>query len=155
MLNLFNGKHRSSFAFAETFARNESCAKCPHDSGNIRSHRLAVGDCLETSKNSIIIECTTLHDDPLPKFRSIGYFDNFKQCVFDNRVGKSGRNISDGSPFFLRLFYFWVHKYGTACAKVDWMVGEQCFMSEVFHAVIQWFCKCLNERTAAGRAGFV
>lgn len=116
--------------------------KCPHDSGidpvaPPGSRRLSWN--FEEQHHYRMYHPARRSASQVQKYR---YFDNLNSAFWYR--GQVRQKYQRRKPFFCACFTFWVHKYGTACAKVDWMVGEQCFMSEVFrHAVIQWFCKCL------------
>ena len=135
----------------ETFPGDQCSTKSTHDTGDIGTDRFASGDKFETSQDSIIIKSTALHYDLFSQFRSIGYFDHFKQSIFNDRISQSGGNICHFRPLFLGLFHLGIHKYGTACTEIDGMLGKQSRGSEVFYTVIQGLCKSLNERTTTGR----
>ena len=154
-VDLINGEHRGLHTILVTFAGNQGSTESTHDTGDIRTDRFTSGNLFKTAKNGIIVESTTLHNDVFAKFRSIGNFDYFIKCIFDDRIGKSGRNISDLCSFFLCLLYFGVHKNGTACTKVDRVFCKKSGFGEILHTVVQRFCKRFNERTAAGGACFV
>ncbi len=66
----------------------------------------------------------------------VGKLDHFKQRVFDHRIRKAGGNIGNRRAFFLRLLYFGIHKYGTACAKVNRIRGKQRFVCKILYTVI-------------------
>ena len=117
--NVLNGKHRSTFTVNITFSGNEGSSECSHDTGNIRTYGFAVCDFLKTSENGIVIESSSLHNNMLTELGCVGNFDYFKQCVFDNGISKTGRNIGNFCALFLRLFYFGIHKYRTAGSEVD------------------------------------
>ena len=83
-VDLIDGKHGSFFTFLIAFPCDQGCTEGTHDSCDIRADSLAVGNFLKTSKNRIIVESTTLYNNVLAKFGSIGNLDNFVKGVFDN-----------------------------------------------------------------------
>ena len=85
----------------------------------------------------------------------IGNFNYLIQCVFDDGAGKSGRNISNGCAFFLRLFYLGIHKYGTAGTKIDRVFCEQCFVCKILYTVVQGLREGFDKGTAAGGTCFI
>ena len=134
--DLINGKHGCLFAFFVTVSCDKCSTECTHDTCDIRADRLTAGDCLEASKNCIVVERTALYNDMLAKFCRVRQLDNFKQRIFDNGVSKSGGDICYGSAFFLRLFYFGVHKYGTTGSKVNRMLRKKSLFCKVLYTVI-------------------
>ena len=153
--DVINGKHCCAFAVNITFSGNQSCTECTHDSGNVRADRFTVRDFLKASKNCIIIEGTSLNNNMISEFGCVRYFDYLEQGILDNRISKSGWNVSNRGTFFLRLFNFGIHKYCTACSEINWVLCIKSFVSKILYRIIQRFRKCLNERTASGRAGFI
>ncbi len=85
----------------------------------------------------------------------IGELDNLKQCVFDNRISKTGRNVRNGCAFLLGLLYFGIHENCTAGTKINGMLCKQSFLCEILNRIIQRLCKGFDKGTAAGRTGFV
>ena len=152
--HLLFGEHGSLLTFI-ALSCNQGSTECAHDTGNIRTGNLTVCDFFQASQNCIIIEGTALHDDVLSKRRSIGYFDNLEQCVFNNRVSKSGGNIVYAGALLLGLFYTGVHKYGTTGSQVNGVLCEQSSLSKILNGKVQGFCKGLDEGTAAGGTGLV
>ncbi len=75
-VDLINGKHRSFFTFLITFTCDQSCTEGTHNSGDIRTDSLTSCDFLKTSKNSVVVEGTTLYNDMFAKLGSIGNLDN-------------------------------------------------------------------------------
>ena len=82
-------------------------------------------------------------------------FNYFKQCVLNDGIGETGGNIGDGGSFLLGLLYIGIHENSTSRSKVGRIFGKQSLFGKIDNAVVQGFCKSLNERTAAGGAGFV
>ena len=77
-----------------------------------------------------------MHYDIFPKLRGVGYFDNLKKGILNDRIGQAGRNIRHFRAFLLRLFYLGIHENGTAGSQVDGVFGEQSRLGEILHAVI-------------------
>ena len=73
--DLIDGEHGGSLAVSITFSCDQGSAERSHDSCNVRTDRLAVGNFLKAPENRIIIESTTLYNDMLTKLRSIRNFD--------------------------------------------------------------------------------
>ena len=105
-IDLVNGKHCGLFAIFITLSCNQCRTKSSHNTCNIRANSLATCNFFKTSKNCIVVECTTLYNDMSAKFSRIGNFDNFVKSVFDNRVSQTRRDIRYFCTFLLRLFYF-------------------------------------------------
>ena len=80
---------------------------------------MTVGDFLESPKNRIIIESTTLNNNLFTELGSIRNLDNFIQGIFDDGIGKAGRNVCYRGAFLLCLFYLGIHKYGTSGSQID------------------------------------
>ena len=138
-----------------TVPGNQSRTKSTHDTCNIRSDCFTAGNTFKAAQDGIIIESSTLYDNVFSKGRSIGYFNYFIQCIFNNRVSQTGRNICYRSPFFLSLLDFGIHEYGTSGSKINWMLGKQSFFCKIADTVIQRFGEGLNERTTAGGTSLV
>ena len=51
---------------------------------------------LKAAQNGVIVEGTALYDDMSAKLGRIGDLDYLIQCIFDDGIGKSGRDIGDG-----------------------------------------------------------
>ncbi len=103
------------------FPGDESGAEGAHDPGDVRPYGLAAGHALETAQYGVVIKRSALHDDFFAEIFRVGQFDHLEQCVFNDGDRKTGRNVSDGRAFFLRLFYFGIHKNRTAGTEVDRM----------------------------------
>ena len=148
-LHLLFTQHGSLLAFI-TLSGDQCSTECAHDTGDIRTDHFAVGDLLKASKNSIVIESTALYHDILSKGRSIGYFDNLEQRIFNDRVSKSGRDIIHTGAFLLGLLYTGVHKYRTAGSQVNGMLCEESCLCEILDRKVQRFCKGFDKGTTAG-----
>ena len=154
-IDLFNREHGSFFAFFITLPGDQSSAKGAHDSCNIRTDCMTVGNFFEASENRVIIKGSALYHNVFSKLRGIGNLDYLIKSVFDNRIGKSGRNIRNLCAFLLGLLYLGVHKYRASCAEIYRMLCKKGCFCEVLHTVVQRFCKGFNKGTAPGRAGFI
>ena len=91
----------------------------------------------------------------LAEARGIGNFDDLKQCVLDDRVSETGRDIGDGCALLLRLFDVRVHEDRTAGAEVHGILCKECLFCKVLHGVAERLCEGLDEGAAARRAGLV
>ena len=151
LIDLVNGKHCCLFARLITLSRDQSRTKRTHDTCDIRTDRFTACDLLKASQYRIIIKSTTLYNDMPAKFCRIRNLDNLVKRVLDNRVRKTCGNIRYLRALFLRLFYLGVHKYGTACSKVDWMLCKKRCLRKILHTVVQRFRKSLDKGTTAGR----
>ena len=147
--HLLFAQHGSLLTFI-TLSGDQCSTECSHDTGDIRTDYFAVGDLLKASENGIVIEGSSLYHDVFSKGRSIGYFDNLEQRIFNNGVSKSGRDIIHTGAFLLCLLYTGVHKYGTAGSQIDGMLCEECCLCEILDRKVQGFCKGLDKGTAAG-----
>ena len=105
MIDLVDGEHGGLYTVLITLTGDQCSTESTHDTGDIRADCFTSGNLFETAKNGIVVERTALHNDVFAKLRSIGNFDYFIKSIFDNRISKPGRNISDFCPFFLSLFY--------------------------------------------------
>ena len=102
-----------------TFLGDQGGSESSHDTGNVGTDRFTVGNLFKASQDCVIVEGSALYNDLFTKLGCIRYLDNLEKCIFDNRVGKSGRDIRYRSAFLLCLFYLGIHKYGTAGTKVN------------------------------------
>ena len=66
--DIFDGEHGSTFAFHIAFPCDQGSTERSHDAGNVRADCVAACNFLKTSKNSIIIESTALHNNVLSQF---------------------------------------------------------------------------------------
>ncbi len=121
---IFDRKHGRALTVHIPLPGNESSAESPHDSGDIRTYSLTACNLLEAPEYGVVVKRTALHDDMVPKLGRIGHLDYLEQCILNDRVGKSRRDIGNRRPFFLRLFYLRVHENRTACAKVNGILGK-------------------------------
>ena len=85
----------------------------------------------------------------------IGQLDNLKQGILDDGIGEACGDIRHLRAFLLRLLDVGIHEDGAPGAQIRRVLGEQCDLCEILHAVIQGFCEGFDEGTAAGGAGLV
>ena len=154
-IDLFNREHSSFFAFFVTLPGDQSRAERSHDPCNIRTDCMAVGDFFKASENCVIIKGSALYHNVLSELRGVGNLDYFVKRIFDNGIGKSGRNIRNLCSFFLSLFHLGVHKYRTSCSEINGMFCIKSRFCKILHTVVQRLCKGFNKGTAPGGAGFV
>ena len=65
-----------SDAFFVTLPCNEGSTESAHDTGDVRTDRLAVGDFFKAAQNGVIVEGSALDHDVLSKLGGIGNFDD-------------------------------------------------------------------------------
>ena len=135
-IDLVNRKHGGLIAFGVMLPCNKSGTESTHNSCDIRTNGFTAGNFFKASQYGIIIESTALHNDLFSEIGGIGYLDDFKQGILNNRICKARGNIGNGSTFLLCLFYFGVHEYGTAGSEIDRMLCEQCCFCKILYAVI-------------------
>ncbi len=135
-LNILEGEHGSALALQVAFPGDQSRAERSHDPGNIRAYCLAACNLFKAPEHCVVIKCPSLHNNMTAKFGGVRNLNNLKQGVFNYRVGKAGRDIGNFRPFFLRLFYFGIHKYSTPRSQVNGIVGKQSFMCEILHGIV-------------------
>ena len=150
-IDLVNGQHSGLIVFFVAFSGNQGTTESTHDTGDVRSYCLAAGNALERTKHGVIVKSTALYDNVFSEFFRIGEFDNLKEGIFDHGISKTGRNISHGRTFLLRLLYLGVHKYRTSCTKINRILGKQGFLSKIRNGKVQRFCKSLDKGSATGR----
>ena len=148
-VDLIDGKHGGFFTLLIALPCDQSSTEGTHDPGDIRADGLAVGNLLKAAENCVIIEGTTLYNDMLAKLGSIGNLDNLVEGVFDNGVGKTSGDIGNLSAFLLGLLNFGIHKYSTACSKINGMFCKKSCFCKVLYCVVQRFCKGFDKGTAA------
>ena len=148
-VDLIDGKHGGFFTLLIALPCDQSSTEGTHDPGDIRADGLAVGNLLKAAENCVIIEGTTLYNDMFAKLGSIGNLDNLVEGVFDNGVGKTSGDIGNLSAFLLGLLNFGIHKYSTACSKINGMFCKKSCFCKVLYCVVQRFCKGFDKGTAA------
>ena len=137
-IDLFNREHGGlvMFGFMESLSGDQGGAKGTHDTGDIRTDGFTACNFFKASQDGIVIKGSALYDDLMSQFGGIRYLDHLKQCIFNDRVGQTGRDIRHRGPFLLRLFYFGVHENGTTGTKIDWMLGKQSCLCKILYTVI-------------------
>ena len=63
LIDLVDGEHGGFRAFHVALPGDEGSAEGAHDTGDIRTDRLAVGDLLKASENGVVVEGTALYND--------------------------------------------------------------------------------------------
>ena len=115
---------------------DKSSSEGTHDTCDIRADSFAAGDPLKASEDCVVVEGSALDNDILSEVAGGSDLDDFKQGIFDDRVGETGGDIRDGCALFLRLFYVGVHEHGTSRSEIDRVLGEKCRFCEILDAVI-------------------
>ena len=102
-----------------------------HQPGDIRTHRVHTGDALESAQYRLVIEGAALHHDVLAQLAGVGQLDDLEQGVFDDGVGKAGRDIRYRRALLLGLLHVGVHEHGAAGAQIHRMLREQGLVSKL------------------------
>ena len=89
------------------------------------------------------------------KLTRVGELDDLVECVFDDGVGKPGRDIGHTRALLLRLLDIGVHKHRAARAEVHGSLGKERLVRELLRRHAEGVGKVFKERAAAGRAGLV
>ena len=89
------------------------------------------------------------------QFRRVGQLDHFVERIFNDGVGKTGRNILNRGAFFLCLLHIRIHENRTAGAEIDRIWSKKRFPGESLSAVSERVGKVLQKGTAARTAGFI
>ena len=152
---LLVGEHCAFLPVLVMLSGDQCRSERTHDAGDVGADRLAVRDLLKASQNGIIVERAALNDNIFAQLGGIGYLDYLEKGILDNGVCETGGNVGNARTLLLCLFYLGVHENCTARSKIDRMLGEQCRLCEVLHAVVQRFGEGLDEGAAAGGAGFI
>ena len=123
LIYFFKWKHCAFLSRISVFC-DKCCTESTHDTCYVRSYRFTAWYTLKTSEYGIIVESTALNDYLFSEVFRVCKFDNFKQCIFDNGVCKSGWNVGNTCSLFLCLLDFWVHKYRASWTEVDRIFGK-------------------------------
>ena len=65
-----------SVAFLIALSCDEGSTEGAHDTGDIRTDGLAVGDLLKASENGVVVEGTALDNDVFAELGGVGNLDN-------------------------------------------------------------------------------
>ena len=122
---------RGSRLAAVAVAGNQRRAESAHQPGDIRTHRVHAGDALESAQHRLIVEGAALHHDVLAQLAGVGQLDDLEQGVFDDGVGKTGRNVRHRRALLLGLLHVGVHEHGAAGAQIHRMLREQGFVGKL------------------------
>ena len=77
LIDLFNGKHGCCSALHIAFTGDQCSTESTHDTGDIRTDRLAGSNLFKASKDRIVIKGSSLDDDVTAQFGGIGNLDYF------------------------------------------------------------------------------
>ena len=153
-LHFFQRKH-DAFLPVIVVPGYQSRAKSAHQAGNVRTSGVDSGNFLKSPKHSLIMEGTALNHDMLAQILRTGQLDDLVQSIFDDRIGKTGRNIRDGGALLLGLLHIGIHKHGAPGSQIHRRFGKQGFFRKALCRISQAGSKILNEGAAAGGAGFI
>ena len=115
---------------------DKSSSEGTHDTCDIRADSFAAGDPFKASEDCVVVEGSALDNDILSEVAGGSDLDDFKQGIFDDRVGEAGGDIRNRSPLFLRLFYVGVHEYGTSRSEIHRILGKECRFCKILNAVV-------------------
>ena len=150
LVDLSNGKHGSLTAFCMVaLLGNEGSTESAHNTGNVRTNSFTACNALKASKNTVVVEGSTLYHNMTSQLFGIGNLDNLVKRILDNRVCKTCGNISYGCTFLLGLLYLGVHKYSTSCSKVNGVLCKQGSLGKILYGVIQRLGKGFDKGTTA------
>ena len=136
-------------------AREQCRAERAHDARNVGAGDLRAGDALECAQHGLVEERAALHDDVRAQLARVGELDDLVERVFDDGVGKPGRDIGHTRALLLRLLDIGVHKHRAARAEVHGGLGKERLVRELLRRHAEGVGKVFKERAAAGRAGLV
>ena len=154
-LDLLKGEHGGRDALIVPLPGDQGGTEGAHDAGDIRPDHLAVCDLLEGPQDGVIVEGAALDHDVFAELCGRGDLHDLEQCVLDDGVRKTCRDVGDLCALLLGLLHAAVHEHGTAGAEVDGVLCKECGLGKVLHGVGEGLCKGLDKGPAAGGAGLV
>ena len=146
--NFLEREHRRNHTFFVMFPGDQRGSEGAHDTGDVRTDSAAARYALKTPQHGVVVKRSALDDDIRAEVFWVGQLNYFKQCIFDDGDGKPGGDICDRSPFLLRLFYFGIHKYGTAGSEINWIFSEKRELSKILYLIIQRAGECFDKGAA-------
>ena len=75
LVDLLDGEHRGFGTFHIALSCDEGGSEGSHDTGDIRTDGLAVGDLLKTSENCVVVEGSSLDNDVAAELCGVGNLD--------------------------------------------------------------------------------
>ena len=126
-----------------------------HETRDSRAGNIAADFLLERAQDGVIEERAALYDNVLTEVVRRVRTDNLVQRVLDNRYRQTGRNRVNARAVLLRLLDRGVHEHRAARTQINGVLCEQTQLAELLDGVAHRAGKRLDERAAAGRAGFV
>ena len=130
-------------------------AESAHKSSNSRSYNVSAQLLFKGTENSVVKESSALNDDIFAQFVNRFRSDYLVYSVFDDRCGKSCRDILNGRTVLLCLLYGGVHEYSTSWTKLHRCFCEKTEPCKFCDIVSHCSRKGLNERAAAWWTGLV
>ena len=109
----------------------------------------------QCTQHRIIFEGAALYDNLFAEHSGIGYAHNFCEYIADNRAAQPRHNILRCASVFLFRDNRTVHKHGAAAAQIGGLPRTKRRIGNAIDRNSQCRCKSLQERTAAGRTGFI
>ena len=151
----FRGDQGGNMAFGAGIFRDEGNPVSSHEACHIGTDHMAVQKFFESPEDRIIIERTALDDHLISKVRRLAETDDFIEGIFDDGVGKAGRNIGHGNAVFLGFPDTGIHENRAAGSQVYGVGGFQGNLREGLDIHAQGLGKGIQEGAAARRAGFI
>ena len=136
-------------------AGGQGGAERAHEAGDVRAGDLTFGEQLEGAQHGVVEERTALDHHSVAEFAGITQLDDLVQGVAHHGVAQAGSDVLDGGAFLLRLLDRGVHEHGATRTEVHRMGGSQSLLREFLNRQAHGHGEGLQERAAAGRAGFV
>ena len=136
-------------------AGGQGGAERAHKAGDVRAGDLTFGEQLEGAQHGVVEERTALDHHSVAEFAGITQLDDLVQGVAHHGVAQAGSDVLDGGAFLLRLLDRGVHEHGATRTEVHRMGGCQSLLREFLNRQAHGHGEGLQERTTAGRAGFV
>ena len=136
-------------------AGGQGGAERAHEAGDVRAGDLTFGEQLEGAQHGVVEERTALDHHSVAEFAGITQLDDLVQGVTHHGVAQPCGDVLDGRAFLLRLLDRGVHEHSATRAKVHRMGGCQSLLREFLNRQPHRHGEGLQERAAAGRAGFV
>ena len=152
-IDLVDGEHGGlfrrcvlpAFPFMEAFTRDQTGSESAHDAGDIGTDCFAVCCFFKCTKNTVVIEGSALYNDMTAQLRRIRDLDDLVECIFNDRVRQSCRDILHGRAFLLCLFDLGIHEYRAACPEIEGMLGKQGCLGKVLHGIVQRLRESLDK----------
>ena len=155
VIQLVQPQDGAAAAFFIAFQGDECRAEGPHEAGDIRTHHILFRNLFKGPQHRVVVEGPSLNDDVFPQVLGIVDLDDLLKGILDDRVGQTGGDIADGSPFLLGLLDLGVHEHRAAGTQIHGILGFQSRFDEGVHVQAQGFGESFQKRTTPRGAGFI